>query len=98
MQYKNNLCARVSSCSRTFPIGQGKRHSDKRGDLHEARSGRKGGAGYAAASPFGRIAAIGGEARGSAHGSYPRSGNCQSGSHAFIKRVTFPLDRRYTPK
>jgi|GEM_PF-2781107 len=32
---------------------------------------RKGGAGHAAAYPVGRIAANGGEARGSAHGTLP---------------------------
>jgi hypothetical protein len=48
-----------------------KRRAGKRGGSHEARSGRtERRRCYAAAFPFGRIAAIGGEARGSAHGGY----------------------------
>jgi len=82
------------------PSGKGKatRRWGRDGS-HEARAdGRKGGAGHAAFSvrPYRRkvetrkqsfVVVDGGEARGSAHGSYPRSGNCQSGSHASMKRV-----------
>ena len=75
-----------------LPRARVKRHADKRGGSHEARAnGRKGGAGHAAAcrsdgsppsaakpaaTPTGQLAANG--------------GNCQSGSHASMKRVIRP--------
>jgi len=70
-----------------------KRRANKRDDSHAARSGRterrRGSRGGLSV----RIAAIGGEARGSAHATLCRlAGKCQSGSHASKKRVThYPM-------
>jgi len=56
---------------RSFPLAQAEPQADRRNGISEAQSGRtEKAARVRAGLPFGRIAANGGEARGSAHGGY----------------------------